>query len=124
MKKIEICIGTDRAKNVRARLSLLVVDDSGAVLVENYHSVALMPGDDLEQVRAAVEAHLADPQGGIPGAPWPAIPDEEWADVQAHCAIVQKPAIVAAYLTAKHAREQEQAAKLAAAAERVGDLVK
>jgi hypothetical protein len=95
-KRIEVCIGTSRSKDVRVRLSLLIVD-GGAVLAENFHSIAIMPGDDAVSIRAAIEAHLANPDGGIPGAPWPAIPDAEWADVEAHCGIVHKPAVVAAY---------------------------
>lgn len=81
-KKIEVCIGTDRAGNVRARLSLLLYD--GAELqVEKYHSINLEPGDNAALKRADAEAHLAMPsaQSGIPFGPWPAIPDEEWAKV-------------------------------------------
>lgn len=95
-KKIEHCIGTDRSGFVRARLSLLVVEGD-TVLSEKYHSINISPGADLDAIRAANEAHLADPNGGIPGAPWPRIPDAAWADVEAHCAIVHKPAVVAVF---------------------------
>ena len=95
-KKIEICIGTDRTKHLRARLSLLVVED-GRILSEQYHSINIEPGANLAAIRAANEAHLANPNGGIPGAPWPKIPDAEWAEVEQHIAIVHKPEVVAAY---------------------------
>lgn len=84
MKKIDICVGTDRDRNIRVRLSLLFIDDdSGAVMSEHYHSASMRPGDDSQALRSAVEAHLANPNGGIPGAPWPKIPDAEWAEVLA-----------------------------------------
>jgi hypothetical protein len=95
-KKIEVCIGTDRAKHVRARLSLLLVED-GRVISEQYHSMDIYPGADLSALRATNEAHLATPGGGIPGAPWPSIPDEQWAEIEQHCAIVHKPSVIAAY---------------------------
>lgn len=96
-KKIEVCIGTDRAGFVRARLSLIVLDDNGAEMLERYHSVNLEPGSDLAATRAAVEAHLANPDGGIPGAPWPAIPDDVWDTVEKTCALIQTPAIIEAH---------------------------
>lgn len=94
-KKIEVCIGTDRGQNVRARLSLLVVDGD-TVLSEQYHSINLTPGADPTQNRASVEAHLAIPQdqGGIPGGPWPAIPDAEWAKVTGTVAVFHTPEVV------------------------------
>lgn len=103
-KKIEICIGTDRAKNLRVRLSLLVVDGD-ATLSEHFHSVAIEPGADLAAIRAGVEAHITTPNGGVPGAPWPKIPDSEWADVEAHVGIAHKPEIVARFAAAKATRE-------------------
>lgn len=99
-QQIVICIGTDRSNGVRARLSLLIVNaDTGSILSEHYHSMMLMPGDDPAAARAAITAHLAMPeaQSGIPGAPWPAIPDVEWAKVTAVCSAIQTPAAVAAH---------------------------
>ena len=96
-KKIEICIGTDRSKCLRARLSLLIMEN-GKVLSEFYHSINIEPGANLAYLRAANEAHLADPDGGIPGAPWPKIPDAEWAEVEQHIAIVHKPEVILAHL--------------------------
>lgn len=96
-KKIEICIGTDRSKHFVARLSLLLVDDAGSVMLEYFHRINIEPGADLAAIRAANEAHLANPDRGIPGAPWPAIPDAEWAEVEQHIAIVHKPEVVTAY---------------------------
>lgn len=101
-KKIEICVGSDRAKCLRARLSLLIVEN-GRVLSEQYHSINIEPGADLAAIRAANEAHLANPDGGIPGAPWPAIPESEWADVERHIAIIHKPEVVSAFIAAKDA---------------------
>jgi hypothetical protein len=114
-KKIEICIGTDREKHLRARLSLLVMED-GRVLSENYHAISIEPGADLAALRAANEAHIAQPGGGVPGAPWPKIPDAEWAEVEQHCAILHKPEVVSrhkARVAAERARqaELERAAK-------------
>lgn len=84
MKKIDICVGTDRERNIRVRLSLLFIDDdSGAVIAEKFHSGALQPGDNPQALRDAWEAHLANPESGIPGAPWPKIPDAEWSEVLA-----------------------------------------
>jgi hypothetical protein len=96
-KKIEVCIGTDRQGGVRARLSLLLVD-GGQVIHEHFHSVTLMPGDDCAVIRANVEAHIAAPNGGVPGAPWPAIPDAEWAKVEAVIPVFHTPDRVAAAL--------------------------
>jgi len=81
MKKIEVCIGTDRQGGVRARLSLIILDDDGTQIAERYHSFVLLPGDEPAAAREEVERHLADPAGGIPNAPWPKIPDAEWAKV-------------------------------------------
>jgi len=92
-KKIEICIGTDRSKHVRARLSLLLVDD-GNVINEHYHSISIEPGADLAALRAGNEAHIAKPGGGVPGAPWPAIPDAEWEKVEKCCAVVHTPDVL------------------------------
>ena len=86
MKKIDICVGTDKERNIRVRLSLIVVDDeSGDVLSEQYHSGVLHPGDNPQALRDAWDAHLSMPKAasGIPGAPWPAIPDAEWDEVLA-----------------------------------------
>ena len=102
-KKIECCIGTDRVGFVRARLSLILLDDNGAEMLERYHSVNIEPGSDLAATRAAVEAHLANPQGGIPGAPWPAIPDDVWKTVEDTCAIIQTPAKIKAQEARKEA---------------------
>ena len=96
VKKIEVCVGTDRAKFLRVRLSLLVVEGD-TVLSEQYHSINIEPGGNLAVIRAANEAHLANPDGGILGAPWPKIPDAEWAEVEQHIAIVHKPEVVTAY---------------------------
>lgn len=96
-KTIECCIGTDRAGFVRARLSLILLNDTGAELLERYHSVNIEPGANLAATRAAVEAHLANPDGGIPGAPWPAIPDDVWNTVEGACALVQTPAVIEAH---------------------------
>ena len=91
MKKIDICVGTDRERNIRVRLSLMIVDDeSGDVLSEQFHSGVLAPGDDPASLRAAWNAHLAQ-KGSIPGAPWPAIPDTEWNEVLAVVAALHTP---------------------------------
>ena len=88
MKKIDICVGTDRDRNLRVRLSLMYVDDAtGEIISEHYHSGVLQPGDDPAALRASWEAHLAKPGGGIPGAPWPAIPDAEWNEVLAYVGV-------------------------------------
>lgn len=79
-KKIEICFGTARNFGMRARLSLMIVD-GGVVMSEHFHSVAVLHSDDLDDLRGVLESHLGNPAGGIPGAPWPAIPDTEWAKV-------------------------------------------
>jgi len=92
-KRIEICIGTDRSKHVRARLSLLLVDD-GNVIHEHYHSISIEPGADLAALRAGNEAHIAKPGGGVPGAPWPPIPDDEWAKVEKCCTVVHTPDVL------------------------------
>lgn len=85
MKKIDICVGTDRGRNIKVRLSLMMVDEIGDVLSEQYHGGTLHPGDDPQALRDAWDAHLSMPkaQSGIPGAPWPAIPDAEWNEVLA-----------------------------------------
>jgi hypothetical protein len=93
-KKIEICIGTDRAQGVRARLSLLILDGAD-IINENFHSVTLLPGDDPAAARSAIEAHIGKTGGGVPGAPWPKIPDEEWAKVLRVLPIFHTPAAIA-----------------------------
>lgn len=62
---------------------MFIDDASGAVMAEHYHSGSLAPGDSPQALRDAWEAHLANPDGGIPGAPWPKIPDAEWNEVLA-----------------------------------------
>lgn len=86
-KKIVICIGTDEEKHVRARLSLLLME-GGKIGFRHYHSISIAPGDDLAAIRAGNEANIADPNSGIPLAPWPAISDDEWEKVEKCCAVV------------------------------------
>lgn len=96
MKKIDICVGTDRFRNIRVRLSLLFIDDdTGSVIAEHFHSGTLHPGDDPNALRDAWNAHLSNPNGGIPSAPWPAIPNEEWAEVEQIVAILHTPSRIA-----------------------------
>lgn len=92
-KKVVICLSTDEAKHVRARLSLLLIDGD-EVLSRQYHSISLEPGADLAAIRVGNEAHLAKPGGGVPGAPWPAIPDSEWEKVEKCCAVVHTPDVL------------------------------
>jgi hypothetical protein len=119
-QRIETCIGTDEAKMVRVRLSLLLVDgSSGRVVSRHYHSAPVAPGDDLAVLRAKLEADLA--AGWISGMAWPKIPNEQWADVEAHVAIVQKPVVVEAYRQGVAARVAlAEAQAKAAGAEAVG----
>ncbi len=95
-KKIEICLGTDRSRVVRVRLSLLIVEGEG-VLSEAYHTISIPPDAALTGLRAANEAHLAAPNGGIPGAPWPPIPDAEWAKVEGVIDILHTKEVNAVY---------------------------
>jgi len=116
-KKIEICIGTDRSKHVRARLSLLLVDGSN-VINEHYHSISIEPGADLAALRAGNEAHIAKPDGGVPRAPWPEIPDAEWQKVEKCCVVVHTPDVLikaSAEQTALTAEIQGKRAALAQA---------
>ena len=89
MKNIIVCVGTDDSKNIRVRLSLIA--DEG--MPPLYHSVSLVPGADPALVRIAIENDLARPysESGIPGAPWPKIPDEEWAEVEAIESVIHTP---------------------------------
>ncbi len=80
-KKIEICIGTDRNRGVRVRLSLLLVLD-GTIISEHYHSITILPGQDLIQIRNRLDSHLQTQDSGIPAGPWPPIPDKEWHKVE------------------------------------------
>jgi hypothetical protein len=99
-KKIEICIGTSETKMVRVRLSLLNVDtQTQHVISRHFHSMELTPGADLARARRLLDQDLA--AGWIEKQVWPLIPDEQWADVEAHVAIVHKPEIVAAYQAAQ-----------------------
>ena len=107
MKKIDICVGTDRERNLRVRLSLLYLDDeTGDIITEHYHSGNLQPGDDPAKLRAHWEAHLARPDGGIPGAPWPTIPDAEWNEVLGIVQLLHTPTRIA--------KRQERDAKIIA----------
>ena len=93
-KKIKISIGTDTNKNIRARLSLLLVEGNNKIF-EHYHSINIVPGENLQLLREENEAHLADPEGGVPGAPWPKIPDSEWDEVKAIVKILHTPEYIA-----------------------------
>lgn len=96
MKKIDLCVGTDRERNIRVRLSLLFIDDaSGSVMSDTYHSGTLHPGDNPQSLRDVWDAHLTNPDGGIPGAPWPKIPDAEWAEVEAIVSTLHTPERIA-----------------------------
>lgn len=89
-KKIEVCIGTDRHNCIQVRLSLMIVDGE-TVLSEHYHRVNIEPGQDVEEQRKRVEEHIAAPTGGVPGAPWPPIPDEEWQKVTGTITAIHTP---------------------------------
>lgn len=106
-KKIVICIGTDESNHVRARLSLLLVDD-GKTVSRQYHSLAIEPGADLSALRSGAETAISDPRNEIPLAPWPAIPDEEWEKVEKCCALIQTPAVVQKWEFQKEARLAEE----------------
>ena len=113
MKKIDICVGTDRERNIRVRLSLLFIDDaSGTVIAEKYHSGTLQPGDNPQSLRDAWDAHLSNPDGGIPGAPWPKIPDAEWNEVLAIVNTLHTPERIAV----RRERDRKNAELLAAQA--------
>lgn len=94
-QKIELCIGTDREGSIRIRLSLLLMNGE-AVVAEKFHSASLMPGDDPALLRTILNEHLAMPQSasGIPGAPWPSIPDAEWKKVSSVIPIFHTEALV------------------------------
>lgn len=87
MKKITISVGSDESRNIRIRITL---SSDG---FKHFHTTTCRPGDDLSQVRAALEAHIAMPyeQNSIPGSPWPKIPDEEWAEVEQIASILHTP---------------------------------
>lgn len=99
MKKIDVCVGMDRARNLAVRLSLMIVDDDNpdVVLSERFHRMDIGPGYPLAQARSELEAHIGQPYAvnGIPGAPWPKIPDEEWAEVEQIAAILHTPERIA-----------------------------
>jgi hypothetical protein len=98
MKKMELRIEVNRDKAIGIQLSLLRIDDENPNdLIETYHRMTLRPGDNIAAIRAANEAHLAMPyaQSGIQGAPWPKIPDAEWAEVEAIVALMHTPEVVA-----------------------------
>ncbi|HZF19516.1 MAG TPA: hypothetical protein VE008_07395 [Burkholderiales bacterium] len=122
-KIIEICIGTDRKKNVRARLSLLLVDGEN-VIHEHYHSLNYGPGADLAAERAVAEAHLAMPpeQSGIPGGPWPSIPDTEWAKVVKCCTVIHTPEMLIKSSAEQDALLAQVRQKRAMVAKEVEDL--
>lgn len=115
-KKILVCIGTDEEKVMWARLSLLVVDGD-EVITRQYHKIIIEPGADLASLRQANELHISRP-GSIPGAPWPAIPDSEWADVEAYCALYHTEERCAAFAAKKEFIERIQREVEAAAQER------
>lgn len=97
MKKIDVCVGMDRARNLMIRLSLLIVDDDNPeiVLAEQFLRWSASPGDNLTDIRSQLEIGIGNPDSGIPGAPWPKIPDEEWAEVEQIAAILHTPERVA-----------------------------
>lgn len=99
-KKIEVCIGTDRAKCVRVRLSLMIVDN-GKVVSEHYHSMNIEPGANADLIRADVEEHIGSENSGIPFAPWPKIPDAEWQRAVAHIEVEHTTDAVLAYRRAR-----------------------
>lgn len=91
MKEITICVGIDEGRNIRIRLTL---SSDG---FKHFHATVCRPGDDLGKVRAALESHISNAyeQNSIPGAPWPKIPDSEWAEVAQIAAILHTPERVA-----------------------------
>ena len=99
-KAIEVCIGTDRAGWIRVRLSLMIVEEQ-TILAEYFHSAMIMPGQDAAAIRFDLESHLALPNvtNGVPGAPWPVIPDKEWAKVTGCVTVLHTPEVVEKYRT-------------------------
>jgi hypothetical protein len=92
-KKVGLQVEVSRNKDVSVRLSLMLVDGE-QVMHEHFHRFPPMePGADLGVWRAAIESHIAQPfaQSNIPFAPWPAIPDEEWREVEAIARIAHTP---------------------------------
>lgn len=109
-KRIAVCIGTDRAGNVRARLSLMLADGDN-IISESYHSVSIAPGEDADQIRAAVENHIgmSAEESGVPGSPWPAIPDDEWAKIIGVMNVIQTPDVVLAAVAIRDAAAKANA---------------
>ena len=114
MKQIKVCVGTSEGKSIRARLSLLFIDDdSGAIMSRHFHSSQdLLPGDDAIAEKLRLEADICSPQSGVPGAPWPKIPDAEWNEVLAIVNTLHTPERVAA----RRERDRKNAELLAAQA--------
>lgn len=97
-------------KHIGVRLSLQIVNGE-KVDFQHYHRFPILPpGSDLANWRAAVETHIANADGGIPFAPWPAIPDSEWAEVEAVASLAWTPERVEAQ------RQKESEALVAAQA--------
>ena len=97
-------------KDIRARLSLQILDGD-KMGFQHYHCFPPMPpGENLDSWRTAIEENIGDVNSGIPFAPWPAIPDAEWNEVKAVAAMVWTPDRVAAQ------KEKESAAIAAAQA--------
>jgi hypothetical protein len=93
-KKVGLQVELMRDKSVGIRLSLMLVEGD-TVMHEHFHRFPPMtPGTDLSEWRAAIESHIAMSHevNNIPFAPWPAIPDEEWREVQAVARIAHTPA--------------------------------
>lgn len=107
LKKIDFATGTDRGRNLRVRLSLMIVDDTDEeqVFSEQYHSVSIAPDDDVETVLAEVTAHLSKPfsESQMPGAPWPSLTTEQIAEIKALAGVIHTPERKAKSVTKKEA---------------------
>lgn len=97
-KKIIMKIEILPDKIIQGVLILLLVNGSN-IISQHLHRILLVPGGDADAIRTQNEMHLGMPQeeSGIPGAPWPKIPDSEWAELMKYVAIAHTPEVVAAY---------------------------
>ena len=81
---------------IQIRFALDLTED-GNRISRQWHRVSIEPGAALATIRAANETHFANPNGGVPGAPWPAIPDAEWNEVLEYVKIAHTPERIAAF---------------------------
>lgn len=91
IERVEVC----RDGSIRVFMQKQDLED-GELQYQQPHRCMLMPGDDIEAMKKAVNENMK-------GMKWPEVSDEEWKRVQLHTDVAWTPEVCKAWAVAVEA---------------------